>query len=36
MEKIIVSNVENLYKECLGHEIDIYGAKTVWNVWNVK
>ncbi len=29
MEKIIVSNVENLYKECLGHEIDIYGAKTV-------
>ena len=29
MEKVVVSNVEGLYKECLGHQIDIYGAKTV-------
>lgn len=29
MSKIIVNDVESLYRECAGHVIDIYGAKTV-------
>lgn len=29
MRKVIVNDVESLYKECVGYEIDIYGAKTV-------
>ena len=29
MEKVVVTNVESLYAECVGHKVDIYGAKTV-------
>ena len=29
MRKIIVNDAVSLFRECVGHEIDIYGAKTV-------
>lgn len=29
IEKKVVTNIEDLYKECMGHDVYIYGAKTI-------